>query len=77
MMFISKEYVAKIWPTHERKSASARNIETKGGYILPVRFDESDVPGLNPTIFYQDARVLSPDDIADLFIEKLEDTTDW
>lgn len=72
IMFISKEYVAKGWPTHERKSALAKEIKVKGGYILPVRFDDTKVPGLNPSISYQDARKTSPQEIALLFLEKFE-----
>jgi len=72
IMFISKEYVAKGWPTHERKNAIAKEIEVKGDYILPVRFDDTRVPGLNPSIFYQDATKKSPEEIALLFLEKFE-----
>ncbi len=72
IMFISKEYVAKGWPTHERKNAIAKEIKVKGGYILPVRFDDTEVPGLNPSIGYQDATKKSPDEIAALFLEKFE-----
>jgi hypothetical protein len=72
IMLISKEYVSKAWPTHERRSAIARNIEEMGEYILPVRFDKSEVPGLPPTIKYLDATKKSPEEIAALFIGKLQ-----
>jgi hypothetical protein len=52
VMFISKEYVAKAWPSLERQSALARQMLEHSVYILPVRFDESPVPGLSPTIAY-------------------------
>ena len=69
-MFISREYVEKMWPTHERKTAVARHVKDLGGYILPVRFDDTDVPGLDPGIVYQDARKHSARNIAALFLKK-------
>jgi hypothetical protein len=69
-MFISKQYVSKLWPNYERKSALEKQINVKDGYILPVRFDGTEVPGLNTTIAYQDARKKTPEQIAELFLEK-------
>ena len=37
MVFVSKHYAEKNWPKHELRSALARQIETKGKYILPVK----------------------------------------
>lgn len=76
MMFISKDYVSKAWPTYERKMAIARNIEQFGGYILPIRFDESEVPGLPPTVRYINGNNKTPEEVADVFIEKLEEEED-
>jgi hypothetical protein len=73
IMFISKEYLAKMWPSHERHSAVARQVKQIGEYILPVIFDDGlDVPGVNFTIGYQDARRARPEQIAELFLQKLE-----
>ena len=72
-MFISKEYVAKMWPSHELGSALARQVQDPG-YILPIVFDDGiQVPGLNFTIGRQDARKKTPEQIADLFLKKLEE----
>jgi hypothetical protein len=73
IMFISKEYVTKIWPTHERRNALAKDIEVKGGYILPVRFDDTEVPGLNPAVHYLDARKMCPNTVANVFLNKFEE----
>ena len=73
MIFISKEYVSKAWPTFELKCAIARRIESMGEYILPVRFDDSEVPGLSTTITYLDANEKTPDQIADMFMEKMQE----
>lgn len=72
IMLISREYISKAWPTHERRSAIARNVESLGEYILPVRFDRSEIPGLPPTTKYLDAARKFPEDVADLFIKKLK-----
>ncbi len=46
-------------------------MEEKGEYILPVRFDNTEIPGLLPTIHYKDAKQYSPEQICDLIIGKL------
>lgn len=73
MIFISKDYVSKAWPTFELELAIARSIESMGDYILPIRFDDSEVPGLVPTIKYINANEKTPAEIAELFMEKLKD----
>ena len=70
IMIISKPYVTKAWPTFERKSAMARQVEEMGEYILPIRFDDSAVPGLSGTINYINAPQRSPKDIANIMLEK-------
>ena len=72
IMFISKEYVTNAWPSHERQNALAKVLEVGDNYLLPVRFDDSEIPGLPPTICYLDAREKSPREIADLFLKKIE-----
>jgi len=71
IMLISKAYVTKAWPTYERQNAIARQIEEMGEYILPVRFDDSVVPGLVPSINYVRGTEKLPRDVADLFMKKL------
>ena len=72
VMFISKEYVAKAWPSHERRSALARQLKSKSAYILPVRFDGTEVPGLPETLGYVKAEDYSPEALADLIKAKHE-----
>lgn len=71
IMFISRHYATKMWPSHERSSAMARAIEQQVEYVLPARFDDSSIPGLKPTIGYVDLRSLPPDQLADLILQKL------
>jgi len=72
VMFISKHYANKLWPNHERASAQARALEENREYILPVRFDHTEVPGLLPQIGYIDLRTTSPDLLAKMIKQKLE-----
>jgi len=56
VMFISKNYADKMWPTHERRSAFERALEEKQEYILPARFDDTPIPGLRKMIGYVDSK---------------------
>jgi hypothetical protein len=71
VLFASSDYATKVWTNHERTSAQARAIKTKGEYILPVRFDDTDIPGLRKTIGYIDARSHSPEQVCELILEKM------
>ena len=73
VMFLSKEYVSKSWPTWEGRSAIARAVEERHEYVLPVRFDDTEFPGLRPTIKYLDARKLTPEELAGHIKTKLFD----
>lgn len=72
IMFVSQEYVSKAWPSFERKNAIAKEIQIQDGHLLPVRFDDSEVPGLPANTGYLDARKEAPENIAKLFLEKIE-----
>jgi TIR domain len=71
VMFISKHYAGKLWTNHERKSAQARAFAESKEYILPARFDDTEVPGLPPTVGYIDLRKTTPSELADLIVKKL------
>lgn len=72
VMFISKHYAKRLWTTHERESAQARAFEEHKEYILPVRFDDSEIPGIRPTVGYVDAQKVSPKELADMINKKLK-----
>lgn len=71
VVFISRYYVSKPWPKHERKSAQARTLNELGPYLLPVRFDDSELPGLQPTVGYIDARHIAPTRLAEIIKQKV------
>jgi hypothetical protein len=72
VMFISKHYQMKSWPTHERQSAQARAIRDGAIVLLPARFDDTEMPGLPSTVGYIDLRITTPKELADVILEKLE-----
>ena len=72
MIFVSHDYLDSPWTNHERKSAVARAIEEKGSeYILPIRVDEVDLPGIAPTIGYLSVPDRTVEEIARIACEKL------
>ena len=70
VLFASKHYAKKVWTNHERQSAQARAIRQHSEYILPAKFDDTQIPGLLPTIGYIDLRNMASDRLADMIIEK-------
>ncbi len=71
VMFVSAAYAAKKWTRHERRSALARAIEEESEYILPARFDDTQLPGLLPTLGYIDLRKYAPETVVEFLLEKL------
>jgi hypothetical protein len=71
VMFISKAYANKLWSNHERKSAQARAFQAAEEYILPARFDDTDIPGVLSTVGYVSLKDRSPEDLVSLITKKL------
>lgn len=71
VMFISSDYARKARTNHERRSAQARAFQASAEYILPVRFDETEIPGVLPTVGYIDLRGTAPEALAELILQKL------
>jgi len=71
VMFISKMYAEKIWTNHERRSAQARAFQDAQEYILPARFDDTEIPGVLSTVGYIGLQKRSPDDLASLIVKKI------
>jgi hypothetical protein len=69
--FISNFYKEKVWTRHEIRSAISRAIETNAEYILPARFDDTEIEGLRPTIGFIDLRNYKPEEFAKLILKKL------
>ncbi|MFZ0050543.1 MAG: TIR domain-containing protein [Desulfobaccales bacterium] len=71
VIFVSKHYADKIWTNHERKSAQAKAFVSNQEYILPARFDETEIPGLLPTVGYINVLEYSPKEFAELIKKKI------
>lgn len=69
--FISKAYIKKAWPRHERQSILSRAVQNGSNYVLPVRFDDTAVPGLPTSISYKRAEDYSPEELAAIIGEKI------
>jgi hypothetical protein len=74
VMFLSKAYASKAWTNHERAAAQQRAFEDRQDYILPARFDDTEIPGIRSTTGYVDLRNRSPEQLVDLILEKVRPT---
>lgn len=71
VMFLSKNYAAKLWTNHEREAAQARAFRENEEYILPIRLDDTEIPGILQTTGYLNWHKETIDAIADGLVEKL------
>ena len=71
VIFISKHYADKVWTNHERQSAQARALQENREYVLPVRLDDTEIPGIPPTIGYEDLRKISVEKLAEMTVQKV------
>ncbi|RSD20895.1 TIR domain-containing protein [Amycolatopsis eburnea] len=76
VMIISRHYAEKNWTRHERRFAQARALQDESAYILPVRLDDTEVPGLPSTVGHVDLRRTTMDHVVRLILEKLAETPD-
>lgn len=56
VMFLSAHYARKTWTNHECQNAQARAFREHKEYILPVKLDDTIIPGNCPTQGYIDLR---------------------
>ena len=71
IVFASKEYATKMWPTVELENALKRATESSNDFILPVRFDDTIIPGIPYTLGYLDAHSHTPVQISQRAAQKL------
>ena len=75
VMFLSKHYERKLWTNHERQLAQARAFQENREYILPVRLDDTEIPGIPPTVGYLDLRSMTIQEVYEALVIKLSGTT--
>ena len=75
VMFLSKHYERKLWTNHERQLAQARAFQENREYILPVRLDDTEIPGIPPTVGYLDLRSMTIEEVYEALVKKLSGNT--
>jgi thioredoxin-like negative regulator of GroEL len=71
VVFISADYAGRDWTRLERRAAFSQAVIEAGVYVLPARFDDSELPGLLTDVVCVDLRHYTPGQFADLIVEKL------
>jgi TIR domain len=74
IMFISKDYNRKLWTNHERRAMQARAFKESQEYILPARFDNTEIPGFLGTTGYVSLRDRDPKSFVKMILKKLDDS---
>lgn len=72
IMFTSAAYLEKKWTTHESKAARARELE-QDGYILPIKLDDTEIPGSPGIKGFKDRRKHTRAEIAEVAMSKLRE----
>lgn len=72
VMFISAAYAAKPWTRLERRSVLTRAMQAESPYLLPVRFDSTQLPGVRSTIGHLEALKEGPAGVAAAIAGKLQ-----
>ena len=71
VVFISAEYAGGEWTRLERRAALARAVAEAGVYVLPARFDDSQLSGLLPDVVTVDLRGRTPERFAGLVADRV------
>lgn len=71
IMFISASYKQKMWTNLERQAMQARAFQENQEYILPAKFDDTEITGVLSTVGYIDLRTKTPEQFAKIIERKL------
>lgn len=71
LMIISSSYQKKHWTNHERQAAQAKAFKQNEEYILPLRLDNTEIPGINITVGYVDYNNTGFDQTIKLLVDKI------
>lgn len=72
IIFVSQHYLEKPWTNFERRSALNRAMQNKAEYILPIKLDDTILPGLFESTSYLSYSQYNAAEICDLFVEKIK-----
>jgi hypothetical protein len=74
VLLSSQHYPLRAWTKAERTSAREHALRDAEEYILPIRLDDMDVPGLSEVKGYRDLRQESVESVVDFLVGKLNET---
>lgn len=77
VIFVSQYYAQKAWTNHELQSAFARTLNNKSKYILPAKFDETELIGIRLTTGFIDLRNKNLLEFAQMIARKIGKNTDF
>ena len=60
MVVISAEYADRDWTRHERRAALGQAVRKRREYVLPARFDDTQLPGLLSNMVTVNLRAKNP-----------------
>jgi hypothetical protein len=72
VMLLSEHYRKKAWTNHEMRAAQSRAFSENRPYILPIRLDDTEIPGILGTTGYLRWEEENPTSIAELIAIKLK-----
>ena len=73
VVFLSEHYARKLWANHELESAQARAFVENKEYILPVRIDDTEIPGILSTVGFLDLSEMSIGEVYQVLRKKLSE----
>lgn len=76
VILISQHYKEKAWTNVEKKFAQARDLEDKGGYILPLKLDKTEIQGISKTIGYINYQEEGLENVIQLILKKLREESE-
>jgi hypothetical protein len=74
LLLISRHYPLKAWTKAERTSAREHALRDPEEYILPVRLDDAEVPGIADVKGFHDLRQGSMEGVVDFIEGRLQES---
>jgi hypothetical protein len=71
LVIVSIDYLKKPWTNFERQNAISRFMQERTAYLLCLRTDEAELPGLPPVIGYVELSHVGEDGVYELLLRKL------
>ena len=73
VMFISRHYPLQTWTEAERTAAQDHSLREADEYILPIRLDDTEVPGIMEASGFRDLRQTPLEGLVNLVEQKLSE----